>query len=192
MTPFTESLRYDYPSLTKDSIVVDAGAYQGNWAREIHVKYGSIVLAFEPVKRFFDEASANCAPYPRITLFNCGLGGHFRYEDFGVQNDSSGMFAGSTIRERAPVMPLVPHLRQVHNGQYALLKMNVEGAEYEALEHVLAEDAAGMFDNLQVQFHTCAPDWEKRYAAIADGLSRTHELTWRTPFVWENWSKRKS
>ena len=79
MIPAAEALRYDYPDLHKDSVVVDAGAYQGNWSKVIHEKYGCIVLAFEPVKAFFDTACETCKAYRRINLFHCALGGHFRY-----------------------------------------------------------------------------------------------------------------
>lgn len=190
MIPFTESLRYDYPSLGKDSIVIDAGAYEGNWAKHMHAKYGCIVLAFEPVAQFFAKASETCAHTDRITLFNCGLGDRFHQPEFGVQNDSSGIFAGSPLKEKVIIMEAVPHLRQIHKGHFDLIKINIEGGEYALLEHFIKEDFLTAFDNLQAQFHTCAPDWENRYAAIATALSRSHELTWREPFVWENWRKR--
>jgi FkbM family methyltransferase len=183
---FSESKRYDYP-LGPQSIVIDAGMFHGNFARLIHEKYGCIVLGFEPVKRWFDMASEACANTRRITLFNCGLGGHFRYETFAVQGDSTGMYAGSEDKEKVIIMEAVPHLRQIHKGKFDLFKINIEQMEFELLEHIMAENAAGMFKAIQVQFHFAAPDAERRYAAIAEGLSKTHHLTWRTPWVWENW-----
>ena len=192
MLPATEALRYDYPGLHKDSIVVDAGAYQGNWSKVIHEKYGCIVLAFEPVKAFFDAACETCKAYRRINLFHCALGGHFRYAEFGVQNDSSGIFATSEAREKSPVMALVPHLRQIYPGRFTLLKLNVEGMEYEVMEHILAEGAVAMFDHYQIQWHGVAdPDWARR-KAICAGLSATHEMKWGGyephEHDWEGWS----
>ena len=195
MIPAAEALRYDYPDLHKDSVVVDAGAYQGNWSKVIHEKYGCIVLAFEPVKAFFDTACETCKAYRRINLFHCALGGHFRYAEFGVQDDSSGAFAASETRERSPVMPLVPHLRQIYPGRFTLLKLNVEGMEFEIMEHILAEGAATMFDHYQIQWHSCAgADSEQRRAAILDKLSLTHHHAWGNPpetfhdNTWEGWS----
>ena len=187
MIPFTESLRHAY-NLNRDSVCVDAGAFHGGWAATMSEKYGCIVLGFEPIKSFFEIASKNAAHVPRVTLFNCGLGGSFRHETFSVQNDSTGVFAGSEVKERVPILPLVPHLRQVHRGTFDVLKLNIEGMEYEVMEHIIAENALTMFRNYQTQFHTCAPDYQKRYEAIAAALSQTHELQWREPFVWEGWA----
>ena len=52
-------------------------------------------------------------------------------------------------------------------------------------------DKAHTFENIQVQFHTVIEDWQARYDLIASRLSVTHELTWRTPFIWENWRRRR-
>lgn len=195
MIPWSsESQKFDFPELHADSVVVDCGAFNGAWAREIHKKYGCIILAFEPIKEFFDAACVLCQDYRRINLFNCALGGTFRYEEMGVSNDSSGLFSKAERRERVPVMPLVPHLRQVHSGKYALLKLNAEGSESEILEHILKEGAAPMFDAYLIQWHSVAdPKWERRKAIYA-GLSATHEMVWGDPEpndnTWELWRSK--
>jgi len=191
MIPFTESLRHAYP-FGPQSVVVDVGAFTGGFAKTMHEKYKCIVLAFEPVKAHFEQASIACREYPRINLFNCGLGSHFRTEMFGVQSDSSGVFAGSEVKEKVIILPIVDHLRQVYAaGKFDLLKLNCEGMEYEILESLIDHKALTMFANIAAQFHTCAPDYQKRYDSIAAALSQTHELQWREPFVWEGWTIRK-
>lgn len=189
MIPFTESLRHAYP-LTPQSVCVDVGAYKGGWAKTMHEKYGCIVLAFEPIAAFYAESCSACAQFPRITLFNVGLSDHFHSVEMGVQNDSSGEFATSEVREKVILMDVHDHLKQVHKGPFALIKINAEGGEYPIMERLIKQGALGMFDNYQIQFHTCAPDYQKRYDSIAAALSETHELTWREPFVWENWRKK--
>ena len=187
MKPFTESLRHEY-KLTPESVAVDLGAFHGGWAKTIHEKYRCPVLAFEPVKSFFAIASENCAMFPKIALYNCGLGDHFYQPEFGIQNDSTGIFAGSEVREKVIIVEAVSYLRQIHpKGFFDLIKINIEGGEADLLDHVLSQNAATMFGNIQVQWHRCIPDCQKRYDAVAAGLSKTHHLTWCEPWCWESW-----
>jgi FkbM family methyltransferase len=189
MREFLDSDRFDFP-LTADSVVCDVGAYHGIWSKHIAERYGCTILAYEPVLRFFQIASANLVGLPKVALLNCGLGGSFRMQDFHIQADSTGMFSTAPEVERVTIMPLVPHLRSTAFPFFDLLKINAEGCEYEILEHIIASQANRMFGRILVQFHTCAPDWERRYAQIAASLSFSHDCTARKPFVWEKWEIR--
>jgi hypothetical protein len=44
-----ETLRLDYP-LDSNSVVVDAGGFEGEWAYSICEKYNSTVYVLEPIK----------------------------------------------------------------------------------------------------------------------------------------------
>lgn len=187
MKTATEAARYDYPGLNEKSLVIDAGAYRGGWAFEMWSKYGCGVLAFEPIQEFFTKASDNLKGTP-VTLVHAAVGGTMRTELMGVQNDSTGVFAGSEKKEQVQVLPLCPFLLDNGFKEVAVLKLNVEGMEYEVLEHILDSGNVLRFQNFQVQFHHNAPRWEERYGKIAARLALTHHLTWRTPFVWENWA----
>lgn len=182
----TEAARYHYPELTRESNVVDVGAYVGQWAKDIWKKYRCNVLALEPVREFYQKACENLKDTP-VIIENAGLGGWMRTEQFGVQNDSSGILAGSEKKETVTILPVSSHLRSMVKGSVDLIKINVEGMEYEMLDAILMIGDATYFRNLQIQFHHNLPDFQERYDRIAAALSLTHELTWRTPFVWENW-----
>ena len=195
MRRFEDSDRFTFP-LTPDSLVVDAGAYNGAWAKAISDTYHCNILSFEPCKRSFDAAATLLRGDQNVILFHCGLGGSFRQVEFGVQNDSTGVFAagmpradGSFERETVQILPAVPQLKNVIGpGEFfALLKVNIENMEYELFEHILAEDAAAMFKIIIVQPHTNAPDYERRWAAIRAGLQRTHDFVAAVPWVWERY-----
>jgi len=71
-----------------------------------------------------------------------------------------------------------------------LLKLNIEGGEFELLEAILARNLADRFRNIQVQFHQVIPDYHQRWLGIRAGLVRSHQLTYDYYFVFENWSLR--
>src|SRR5882724_1180208 len=92
---FTEALRLDYP-LTPESVVVDCGAYQGNWSLQMSLRHRCRIFAFEPVRRFHEQAMKVLLEHDNVRLYNQGVGAKTRTMDFHVQNDSTGAFAGAT------------------------------------------------------------------------------------------------
>ena len=186
MKEFQDTDRFDFP-LTADSVCVDVGAFEGRWSHAIATRYGCTILAYEPVLRFFLIAGETLKDCPKVALMNCGLGANFRMQDFHIQADSTGMFSTAPEVERVTIMPLVPHLRSTAFPFFDLLKLNCEGSEAEIIEHILEQKAARMFGRILVQFHPIFPNFEQRYAAIAEGLSATHECEARKPWVWERW-----
>lgn len=71
-----------------------------------------------------------------------------------------------------------------------LMKINIEGAEYDLLEHILNRDLAGRINNIQVQFHNFIENCGERMFAIQKKLGETHQLTYQYLYVWENWEKK--
>jgi len=73
-----------------------------------------------------------------------------------------------------------------------LLKMNIEGGEYELLEFLLDKNEQGRFANIQIQFHDLFPGAKDRMTAIQKRLGKTHTLTFHYEFMMENWQRNAS
>jgi len=69
----------------------------------------------------------------------------------------------------------------------SLMKINIEGSEYDLLERLINKSYHKKIDNILVQFHNISVDSEKRLLQIRDELSKTHKSTFCYNFVWENW-----
>ncbi len=186
----SEAQKFDYP-LTRNSVVIDCGAYEGNWSREIARRYGCRIVAFEPCKRFYRVAALALAAFPSVTIFNFGVAAISGKQEIGVSNDSTGLFSLAQEREIAEFIRID---RFMPEGEISLLKLNVEGAEFEVLEMITADPyLAKRFKNILVQFHTCVPDLEPRLAKIQAALALTHDLAWGSnPFLWQSFKLRAS
>jgi FkbM family methyltransferase len=195
MKPFTESDRYDYPELCRQSIVFDCGGYEGRFARSIFEKYGCAVHVFEPCPEFAVKCRANLKGLPdNVCLHAHGIGGVRRMVEMRVKGDMTGPWAEGA--------PFVAELRGIgemlrfhglEGGKIDLLKLNIEGGEFEVLEEMLFEygqEHLGI-DNIQVQFHTVVPDWQERYNTIRAKLLESHRLTYDAPWCWENYKLRR-
>ena len=73
-----------------------------------------------------------------------------------------------------------------------LIKINIEGGEYEVLESLIADNKLSMFKNLQIQFHDfIIENAKERMSKIQQELAKTHVLTYQYEFVWENWKLKE-
>ena len=71
-----------------------------------------------------------------------------------------------------------------------LLKLNIEGSEYDVLEKLLNDGKIDIIENIQVQFHTFIDNCVDRRNNIREKLKNTHIETYCYEFVWENWKKK--
>lgn len=163
-----EHLRYEY-DLKTDDLVLDIGSYRREFADEIIRRYGCKVECF--------DALDNRAAWTHDGTLN--MGGQYYY---------TSMFDDQSAQQQFTCVDIRPFLQN----EVALLKMNIEGGEYELLNFMINERCHEKVRNFQIQFHLVdGIDTEDYYSKIALFLGITHELTWRVPFVWENWRRKQ-
>lgn len=171
-----EHLRYEY-NLKPTSAVIDLGAYQGEWANEIHARYGCHVIVVEPTEYIKD--------YKHGPIINKAAGTHYGKMSFGGRAYYSSIFEpGDHEYECFDVNNMLIDYPAID-----LLKANIEGCEYDVLQHIIGAGLHTRIKNIQVQFHQIAGvPYELWYKEIADKLNKTHSLTWQYPYCWESWS----
>ena len=179
--------RYDY-QLSEESTVFDVGSYYGKWAKKIYDLYRCSIYAFEPVKAFFQQASSD-PQYKSIFWFNFGLGDRNIELDIGLSADGSSIYNTEGLKERIEIKRFSDVIEKFNLTSIDLLKINIEGGEYDLLDHILDKDLQTTIKDIQVQFHINVPNFVKRRELIRVRLAKTHFLTYDYPFVWENWRK---
>jgi FkbM family methyltransferase len=183
------TLRLDYP-LHGGSLVYDLGGYRGQWASDIVARFGCAVHVFEPVPAFADFIRRRFERNPRVVVHEFALGAADGEIAIAVRGDASSALRGRDATERCRAVRASEFLRRENVAQVDLMKVNIEGAEYDLLDHLLDESLASRFVNLQVQFHEFVPDAKARRSAIRERLAATHEPAWTFEFVWESWRRR--
>jgi FkbM family methyltransferase len=183
------TLRVDYP-LTRDSLVFDVGGYMGSWAADIRQTFGCTLFVFEPVRSYAEKIRERFKNDPHVHVFEFGLGSRNRVDRIGLSDDASSLFHAAAHTVEIEIRDVVEFLRQQHVDKIDLMKINIEGGEYELLEALLQSGLCAKVDNFQIQFHDFVPNAEARMAAVQSGLGKTHDLTWQYRFIWENWRLR--
>lgn len=177
--------------LGEDSVVLDVGGYLGDYAANIFCRYRSRIHVFEPLPVYCDEIRQRFGKNPQVRVHEFGLAGTTREERlFRAQAGSSVFMDRFKMEEATPVRMVraADALAELGVERVDLMKVNIEGGEYELLEHLLETGWAPRIRNICVQFHEeVLPDAPERMRAIQAGLARTHRATFQYEFVWENW-----
>jgi FkbM family methyltransferase len=183
------ALRFDY-DLNEESVVLDLGGYKGQWASDLFSRYRCRIFVFEPVRAFAEQIERRFRKNDRIEVLQYGLGGSSKTQTIHICADASSTFGGSSNKEEIRIVDAKDWISERRIGRIDLIKINIEGGEYELLERLIETRLIEMIENIQVQFHDIAADSRLRMQQIQDHLRTTHEPTYQYEFVWENWARK--
>lgn len=179
-------------NLNQDSIVFDLGGYIGEWSDKIQRKYDSKVYIFEPVFKYFSELKKTFEFKENIKIYNFGLSDKTYDTEIIHDGASSSLYLTDGKKEKIKLINFVDFIKSEEIKNIDLIKINIEGGEYDLLDFILENNLQTQINNFQIQFHKMFDDCEIRRNNIREKLSETHILTYDYTFVWENWEKKKN
>ena len=183
-----EALRYAL-ALPKTGLALDLGGYQGAFVGELRARFGCRVWTFEPVKPFAAALKRRFAGNAGVQVFAFGLAGEASRPLMRLDGPSTGAAGGGSGKAvRTELRAAEPFLKSRGVKRVDLLKINIEGGEFELLERLTLSPWMGRIGRLQIQFHPHPPGAVKRREEIRRKLAMTHRLEWDFPWIWESWS----
>ncbi|MGY0407080.1 MAG: FkbM family methyltransferase [Polaribacter sp.] len=182
-----ETLRLNY-NLSESSVVLDLGGFKGSFAESIYDKYSCEVYIFEPVKSFYEIIVEKFKNNEKVKPFHYGLSNEDKELSISNTGDASSVFIETEDSEKIELKSIVNFIKENNITNVDLIKINIEGGEYEVLESLLETGLISVFKNLQIQFHDfIIVNARERMENIQKKLAETHEITYQYDFVWENW-----
>jgi len=184
-------LNYD---LNENSIIFDVGGYEGDWANDVFDKFGCYIYVFEPVKKYYEYIVNRFRNNDKVKVFNVALSNIDGDASITHNTASSSMFIDGLNKEDIKLKNLNTFLNEekLNDKNIDLIKINIEGGEYDLLDNMIECGSHKKFNDIQIQFHkNIIPDWDNRRNYIREELIKTHELTYDYSFVWENWEINK-
>lgn len=179
--------------LRPGDLVFDVGAYLGEWCGPMAERHPDVrIAAFEPVPQSHRRLSRAMAGHPNVFCLPYGLGARDEMVTMALAGGGSSTFGheASFGDVDAPLRDIDAVLDELGVTQIDLMKINIEGGEYDLLERL---DECGWLPHIRqfsIQFHEWIPGAYRRRAAIRRALRRHHDETWNHPWVWEFWTRR--
>lgn len=186
--------------LPTDAVVLDVGAFSGDWTERILERARSeglsdlVVHAFEPVPNFADRLERRFGADRRVNIHRYGLGGSDRATQLVVDgpgsstvtSDVTGAALGRILVEIRDVDAVFGSL-QVDRVDLAMI--NIEGGEFELIDRLHKTGWLGRIECVIVQFHEFAPGAHRRRRRNHRQLSESHTCAWSYPWVYERWDR---
>ncbi len=180
------TLRLNY-ELDAGSLVFDLGGYRGQWTSDIFSMYCCTIHVFEPVIEFADRIEQRFFRNEKIFVHKFGLSNKNQKVQLAVSETSSSLYKQGNDMREVRLVRAIDFMQENYTQKIDLMKINIEGGEYDLLEHLIDSGFVKTIKNIQVQFHDFVPEAERRMPMIQSELKKTHCLTYQYPFVWENW-----
>lgn len=183
------TLRLTYP-LNERSVVIDAGGYRGDWCENISIGYECNVFVLEPLKAYHDNIVKRFENNTKVLPINIALSSETKQSDICIGGDSSSIFIEGGNREVIQCVDVKDFFEDYKLDVIDLMKINIEGSEYDLLERIIELGLHKKIKNLQIQFHRFIEHCDVRREKIQEGLSETHKCTWNYEWIWENWEMK--
>ena len=185
------NFRYRY-EISQSGIIFDLGGYKGEWTSKMSALYPNAkILVFELVPKYVDILEQKFSSTPNIEVENFGLGNGNKEVSLIEDGVASGVYHDNNAEQKivGHIKDVVEFMEERSINKVDLLKMNIEGGEYELLEKIIESKILDRFENIQIQFHNYGESFVKRREQIRQDLSETHHLTYDYPWIFENWEK---
>ena len=187
-----ELKRVDYP-LSKNSVVVDIGGLNGDWASRIFCRYCCRIDIYEPTPGMAKQARWNFGCNPRVSVFSFGLSDIRGTPKLYGEPLKASLFGPD---DKPAIDVMVKIVSEVFGVSYPdgidLLKINAEGAEYTILPDLIRNYGVEKIRDIQIQFHKTIDGKAIERAteqrdAIRKELAKTHQITYCYEWAFENW-----
>jgi FkbM family methyltransferase len=179
------SLRIDY-NLNTNSIVFDVGGYKGEWSEKLIPKYNCFIFIFEPVKEYYDIIINKFRNNKKIKVYNFGLSNEDKHiEICKDENKSSTNIMNTSNKEVIELVDISNFIIKNNINKIDLLKINIEGDEYNVIDSLFKNNIIKNILNIQVQFHNFVNDYLLKVNKAKNELIKTHFMTYGFDCVWK-------
>jgi FkbM family methyltransferase len=179
--------------LNKDSLAVDVGGLTGDWASKIYGRYSCYIDIYEPHPVSANKAALNFLQNAKVDVVPFALSSvEGTMTLYGEVGSASLYKEGDTTTAHTV---RVMKASDVFNLNYSIrdidvLKINIEGAEYDVLTDLLDNYNVTKIKRLLIQFHKIGSNYEGKKKVIQDRLMKTHTQKWNYEYVWELWERK--
>lgn len=188
-------LRFNY-CLNKNSIVFDLGGFKGDFASDLFSRMPCNLYIFEPVQKYYLTIKKRFILNNMIKVFPFGLSNKTESTIMELKGASSTTFIGEIDNaatnsiEKVKLVDIVEFIDEQNISKIDLMKINIEGGEYDLLQRLLDTDKIRNIKYLQIQFHNLNKNSTQKKDDIRNLLQNTHTCEYCYKFIWENWIRK--
>lgn len=177
--------------LNQTGLVLDMGAYLGEYAEVVLKKNKQMTFwLYEPIPEFFLVCANRFKNKENIVVYQKAVsadGRNFQMQIDGLRSrkDSSISLDNVTI-ESISIQNIFDTVTEIE-----LVKMNIEGMEYECLEQLIRTNSLNKARHLLIQFHNLEKDSQNRRDLLRKQLEKDFKNIYTFEWMWELWIRKE-
>jgi FkbM family methyltransferase len=169
--------------LSEGGLVLDVGGYMGDFtANLLKVNPRLLCRVYEPVIEFAHSCQQRFRDNSNVEVIASGVSSNGRslkmFIDGPRTKSDSNTYLGSF--KTVSINSIFDGLKEVE-----LVKMNIEGMEYECLRELESDGNLKKIKYLLVQFHNFTSNAEKEYGDIVKIIEQSHISVFKYKWLWE-------
>lgn len=168
-------------NLPPKSHVLDFGGYHGDFSASIQPRDIATIDIFEPVQTFSELIERRFKDDNRIRVHPYAIGITSRKQRFTLNESATGRSDYGDIEVE---FREVSALKKIQADFFDLVKINIEGGEYELIKALDEINYLRKMKTILVQFHKFNGE---DFSQARLTLAKTHTPVWQFDYVWERW-----
>jgi FkbM family methyltransferase len=174
--------------LKKGGTVLDFGAYKGDYtANLLKCSEHLIFKIYEPIREYYEICNNRFKNNINIQVYNKAVSSDGRTLQMKIDGPRTKLDDVESLSSFESIS-IDDALREIDVVE--LVKMNIEGMEYECLETAINSGQLCKVNNLLIQFHDFESDSESNYQNMTNLLEKDFTKVFGYKWLWEHWEKK--
>jgi FkbM family methyltransferase len=178
--------------LEMNGLVLDIGAFKGTFTKKLmRNNPNNRYWLFEPIPKYFLSCKKQFEKMDNVSIHPLAVTSDGRSVNLSIRGLRSRVEENETpYLNTFSSVSITDVFKSTHKVE--LLKLNIEGMEYEVLNELIAKNNLIKARYLLIQFHNFNVGDEKRYIEIQKSLQKDYENCFSFKWVWELWERKGS
>ena len=154
------------------------------------------IFIFQPIKEYASQIEDRFKQNNMINVYPFGLSDKTSESLILLKGDgSTTRFNNLSINKnenklQIKLKDIIEFIDSNAISEIDLIKINIEGGEYEIMPRLFEMKRIHNFKFIQIQFHYYDENSKKQRNVIRELLSETHNCDYCYEFIWENWTRK--
>lgn len=168
--------------LNEHSVIIDGGGYNGEFADEIIKKSFNRIYIYEPDETFYKNLTEKYKLNIKVEVLNFALYSKEQITKLSQNLNASSIMEDDKSGVEVKAVDIFKEFKKYNN--IDLLKLNIEGAEFEVISRLIQTKEINKVKYLLVQFHREHDLDGSKLNKITSEISKNYNEIFNYKYVW--------
>ena len=185
-----EKLKYGM-KFRSDGLILDIGSYLGKYTRKLLKKNpGMTFWLYEPIPEYYRACLVRFKGRENVSVYQKAVSADGR----AIRMQIDGLRSRQELNTKNDVLEFASiNIQEIFDSaaEIELLKMNIEGIEYECLNLLILSNSLIKAKYLLIQFHNFESGAEKKRNLVRKAIEKDFTNVFNYEWMWELWIRKE-